>query len=247
MKTPMQTAFEKLTLAEARALFDFTTDRSKGAAARLWVIESQLAHELKARGAMPSSKDEPYASKAAFQAEIIEGLRINQDGHVAISKREKNAMHKLDNPAFIATARACYGLNPFFGDDAQKATLALDEWFFMSALEAVRAIKAKQTKRRRKAGESKMLLHVEAALRIFIEREKPLEKMTKSDLQEALEKRLGSKVFGVKSESLQEFYKRPEIAPFVTQKRSGGRPKKTGKGRAVEAFDYLPTKKTARG
>jgi len=238
MKTPIQTAFEKMTDAEARALFDFTTDRSKGAAARLWVIESQLAQELQARGAMPSNKDRPCVSMAAFQAEIIEELRINQDGHVAIAKGEKNAMHKLDDPAFIATARACYGVNAFFGDDAQRAAAQLDEPFFAAALEAVRAVKAKCGKRRHKAGESKMLLNIEAALRIFKERKKPLEKMAKADLQDALEKRLGNKAFGIKSEALQEFYKRPEIAPFVTQKRGGGRPKTSGKGRGVESFRH---------
>lgn len=247
MKTPMQTAFEKLAEAELAALHSFITDRSKGQTARLFVIESQLAHELRSRGTMPRSKAEKQVAVEACLAEIIKGIRANQAGHVAIAKGAKNAMQNLDSEAFIATVRAHYGVNDFFGDAANTAARSLDEGFFMAAAEAVRTLKAKKRTRRIPAGESRMLLHIEAALQILREQRSPLEKMKKAILRAALETRLGEKAFSVKSESWPELWARPELAPFIEQARGGGRPKTSGKGRVVEAFDYLPAKKTAGG
>ena len=53
MKSPFQTAAEKMADAELTALHTLVTDRTKGAAARLWVIESMLTHQMQERGVTP--------------------------------------------------------------------------------------------------------------------------------------------------------------------------------------------------
>jgi hypothetical protein len=244
MKSPLQTAFEKMTDAELVDLHALITDRSKGQTARLFVVESHLAIEMQARGAMPTMQP---ATEAEMKLEMIDRIHTNHDGHVAIAKGTKNAMQNLDSEAFASTVRAHYGVNDFFGDDATDAARRLDVAFFNSAAEALLTIKAKKLKRRIQAGASKMMIHLETALRILREQKNPLQKMKKAKLRAILEDRLGEKAFSVKSESWPELWARPELAPFIEQARGGRRPTTHGKSRGVEAFDYLPTRKKTEG
>lgn len=252
MKSPLQTAFEKMTDEELQAVFGFVTDRSKGATARLFVIAGQLEFEQRQRGILPKPKGiNLITHPEEGLAEVVKDIRTNQAGHVHIVKGSKNAIANLDSEAFEATARAHYGVNYFFGDQAMKAAQDLDERFFVSALEAVRVLKMRSRGLKPKGGESKMLLHIQTSLTFFHEGDEkgqlPQRKVTKQKLREVLETRLGSRSFSSKSESWPDFFKRPEIAPFVEDANGGGRPKKSGKGRAVEAFDHHPGGKQQGG
>ncbi len=215
MKSPFQTAFEKMTDEELKHLSDFASDRSKGTAARLWVIESQLELEQRQRGILTKPKaTNAITHPEKFQAEMVLHLRSNQAAHVQIVKGKKTAVAKLDDENYSQTVRAHFGVNDFYGDEACKAVRELDEAFFKSALAAVKDLKSSN----RKAGESRMLLHIEAALTILSKRKNPLEKMTKQQMEKNLAKPLGNNIFADRN-SWQAFFKRPEIKPFVTQAR----------------------------
>ena len=129
-------------------------------------------------------------------------------------KGTKTAVAKLDDEDYIQTVRGHFGVNDFYGDKAMTAARELNEGFFKSALAAVRDIKSSN----RKAGESRMLLHIEAALKILTKRKNPLEKMTKQQLEKSLAKPLGENIFADRN-SWQALFKRPEIKPFVIQAR----------------------------
>ncbi len=228
MKNAFQTACEKMTDAEIADWYTFVTDSTKGAAARLWCIESSLAFQIKTRG-LPIAQN---ASTLSLEQMVLIG-RSNQAAHVNIVKGLKNAMVKLDNEDYAQTVRAHCEVNQFFGDKAQQAAIELDEGFFRRALEAIRDLKRKRGKTKAEAGESKMILHIQAALTILhngdARGENPLRKVTKKWLMTEIENRLTSPFSD--TASWQAFFKRPEISPFVRQDRSGGRPKTSGKGR----------------
>jgi hypothetical protein len=235
MKSPLQTAFEKLTDEELEYLFHFSTDRSKGAAARLWVFSESIEKEQHRRGTIePKVKGINLLTHPdEAMADLVLNIRSNQAAHVNIAKGTKAAMAKLDDPAFISAARAHYGVNDFYGDEALKAARELDEGFFNAAIESVRCIKSKNKNAKIQAGESRMLFHIEAALKILhkgdTQGEKPHRKVAKIWLRESLERMLEDPFSD--EASWQKFFKRSEIKPYVTQERSGGRPQTSGKGR----------------
>lgn len=230
MKSPLQAAFEKLTDAELAAVWELATDTARGPAGRLAVIEGAIEFEMTQRGTAATARTVNAATDPeAAVASIVLHSRSNQAAVAHLAKGMPGAMHFIDDPAFQATAAACVGENWQFGDQAIRAAESLDERFFKTAAEAVRAVKS----RRRDGGDSPMLLHIRTALTIFHEGDAtgkiPQRKMTKQALRGMLETRLGSRSFSSKSESWPEFFKRPEIAPFVEQRRAGGRPETSGK------------------
>ncbi len=250
MKSPLQTAFEKMTDEELKHLSDFASDRSKGAAARLWVMGQSLADEQVRRGITKKRKGiNAITHPEEFLAAAVLNIRANQAAQVSLVKGTKTALAKMDDPQFMQAVRAHFGVNDFYGDEVMKAVQELDEQFFKMALEAVRDIKSKNRKAKIEAG-GKMILHIEGALQIFRRGDKagesPHRKVTKKWLMEKLEKLLGEKSFS-DEKSWQLFFKRPEIKPFVERERSGGRPETSGKGRAVESFGHHQAKKLQGG
>ncbi|MES2920183.1 MAG: hypothetical protein V4819_01455 [Verrucomicrobiota bacterium] len=223
MKSPLQTAFEKMTNEELKALFEFVADRSKGAAARLCVIEGQLEFEQRQRGITAKPKGiNAISHPEESLADLVLRIRSDEAARVQLAKGTKSAMVNLDDQQFMQTARAHFGVNQFFGDEAMSAAKNLDEQFFKSAGAAIRTIKMRKRNPLTVSGESRMLLHIQAALTILHQGDErgdlPQRKITKQQLEADVSKRLGDKAFSDR-DSWQAFFKRPEIKPFVTQAR----------------------------
>lgn len=252
MKSPIQTAFEKLSDEELKAIYDLASDRKKGAQARLWVLTNSLENERKTRGTRAVARGiNLITHPEKGLAKLIKNVRADQSARANLVNGTIHAMDNLDNESFMDTARAHYGVNDFFGDQAMQAAQNLDEQFFKSAMEAIKTLKSKARKSKSKAGESTMLIHIQTALTFLHEGDHkgqlPQRKVTKQKLREVLEMRLGGRSFSSKSKSWPEFFKRPEIRPFVEREKSGGRPTTSGKGRGVESFESIAPPKTAGG
>ena len=229
MKNHFQTACERMTDAELAAWRAFTKDKRRGAAARLWVIESMLESVMRSRGLLKPKKtvslDDMDRVKLWARAE----MRSKSD-FAAFIEGEKTVMQLHDSAAFMDTLRACFGVNDFFGDAAAKAARKLEAEFFKDALAAVEFAKAKRTGRKPNGGKSKMLVHIKAGMQILSKRKNPLRKMKKAKLRSLLEKVLGDDAF-TDEKSWTALYKRREFRGLLEQEHKGPQPGSSGKGR----------------
>lgn len=141
MKSPMQTAFEKMTDEELQAVFGLVTDRSKGKFARLWVIESQLQHEQRKRGII----DKPHRTSGLEELEhsFITTARIDKYRMLhgiedcPWEDEGKRKRTPEEDRAFSHAARARMGHDEGYGDLAEDAIRTGDIQFFKMAIKVL--------------------------------------------------------------------------------------------------------------